>query len=195
MKTLDRIQSHQVLSQLFATFGYDLGYIDTYLDAAPVREVRVDTDPAAMPILWYPQSKTMQHVWQIYPDLLEFDHSAETGPHLSLVKKKLLPVLLKALESEATNIYGAGNWRIDAGLGHRVIQLQANELVKAIDFAGGLNAYFFPIDLSWLLIQTHEDFALVAGEKDFIAKLRSLLPDWQKYQLKHPFLGRPIPEH
>lgn len=184
MNILNREQSGTIITKLCGKFGYSNDeYVKKYINSCPFGLKNVfGLDIHSFPFLWYPQPSdpNMKYINEIWESVLAIKNQVDFDYLINPILKELLPALVASFDERV--LLGAGNWDVYAEIGHRVIQFKKEEFNKVL--ASGINpeTYFFPEDLSWVFVVTHEDLSFVAGSKEFIDKIKENFSDHKKYE-------------
>lgn len=185
MKILQYNKSRELLIKLFRKLGRkDLKPIDKFLKKRPINFGIAIWVRHNIPTLWYPQRKTDKSIPEVFEDVVTFDHS--TGSFYEL----FLPQISQFLNQEKIkSIYTVGDWHMPDESSTRVYNLNPNELADVVKRAFS-EIYFFPDDILWIFVVTHENFSFLAGSKEFIKNFKKLFPDWNNYTFKMDMLNK-----
>ena len=177
MIKLENKLAKELITKLFNYFSVkNDDFINMYLDSAPFIAPfhLICFDKKPFPDIWRSYKKDVD------VDILAIVNQLDGHEYLDIISNKLSKAVVQS--SDQDKLYGVGNWETDSNIKHEVISFEKNELSEIVANYVAAETYFFPSDLSWVMVITSENISFVIGDKTMIAKIKKSFPDYDTYE-------------
>lgn len=187
MKKLDHNKTREILEKLSIKLGRDKDkVVKKYIKHRPVNLIFAKIDIGApLPNLWCPQNKSEKKIRDVYENIVTFNthkysHANKCKDGL-FIRDYFLPLIKTFFKKEnIKSFYAVGDW-YSKDFDTHALEFDLNDMPKKIMDFHGFETYYFPEDLSWLLVNTHEQFWFLAGKKGFVDRFKKIYKEHQKY--------------
>lgn len=164
MIILDRKTSSKILITLFQKLKRkETMRVKKFLSQKPIEFLDIFVWVRnELSLLWKPEEEQDKTIDQIFAKII-------------ILKKSNLNLLLSKLfiKSKTEDVYGAGDWLPEEGKGGRVSRFKSYELKSFIENRLFSEGYFFPLDLSWILIVYPKSYSLFTTN-NYLAKFKDI---------------------